>query len=278
MRKLLFYLSVLITISSCKNSKEFVEGKKFNGIYAVNYGGCVGEKKLKLKKVGDNLYQDRIKNLYLLSFDRSNESDSIGEPVFIQRLYNECFNYIDVDTVIDFSSYDLKNYIDLASFESLGGGNYQDNKSVYFHSNNVSGGDLFRRGARSYLLLEKGFYRGSDGLMYIQTHYQIKPPSEESKLIYREVPEIDIQRFSCEDIDGYCMDNQNVYYKYFTTEGSFITTIEGADIESFEIIEARYIAKDKNYVYEHASIVPGLDPSLINSKEDFLQFKKSNLK
>lgn len=272
MKKLLYLLSILFAITSCQHYAEY------NGIYAVNYGGCIGEKKLKLKKVGDNLFTDRSKNLYFLTFDNSNESDSIGEPVFVQRFYNECFNYRDVDTVIDFSSFDLKNYIDLESFESLGDGNYQDNKSVYFHSNNVSGGDLFRRGARSYSFLGNSFYRGSDGLMYIQTHYQIKPPSEESKLIYREVPEIDIQSFTCEDLDGYCRDNKNVYYKYFTTEGSFITTIDGADLESFEIIEARFVAKDKNYVYEHASIVPGLDPSLINSKEDFLQFKKSNLK
>jgi hypothetical protein len=272
MKELLYLLSILFTITSCQHYAEY------EGIYPVNYGGCIGKKELKVNKVGENLYQDNNNNLYFLTFDNSKETDSIGEPVFIQRIYNECANYIDVDKVIDFSSYDLKNYIDLESFQSLGGGNYQDNKSVYFHSNNVSGGDLFRRGARAYSFLGNGFYRGSDGLMYIQTHYQIKPPSEESKLIYREVPEIDIQSFSCEDIDGYCMDNKNVYYKYFTTEGSFIKTIDGADLASFEIIEARFISKDKNYVYERASIVPGLDPSLINSKEDFLQFKKSNLK
>lgn len=268
MRKLLYFLSTLFAITSCQHYAEYV------GFYAVNYGGCIGKKELVLNMVGENLYLDSIKNLYFLSFDKSNESDSIGKPVFIQRFYNECFNYIDVDTVIDFSSFDLKNYIDIESFESLGEGKYQDKKSVYFHSDNVSGGDLFRRGARSYSFLGNSFYRGSDGLMYIQTHYQIKPPSEESKLIYREVPEVDIESFTCEDIDGYCVDKKSAYYKYSTTEGIFIKTIEEADIESFEIIEARFIAKDKKYVYERASIVPGLDPSIINSLEDFIKFKE----
>lgn len=257
------FFFLLLTFAGCETLRvkhKTPETRIDSGSYVVNYGGCLQKVVMKPVQVGDNLFKDEKGNLFFLAYNRSDESGKLVTSVFIQRFPNDCAEYIDTDTVIDFSSYDLRNYIDIASFISVGNGTYKDKNRLYEHVMMADGGHLSMRGASAYTPAGKGFFRGSDGLLYIQTRGLRKPPEEYGPAFYREIPEIDIPTFEPLCAQGwYARDKNRVYMDHTMTDGRHIYVLEQADAATFICLWYRW-GKDKNYVYENGIILEGMNP------------------
>jgi len=264
--KRLFLFSFMLFLFGCQRSTMVPDSdcKKFKkGSYTVDYGGCLNSRNMKPECVGQNLYRDEEGHLFFLTYDRSDETGKNIIPVFIQRFSNNCADHIDVDTLVDFSEYELSKHIDIENFEFVGDGLYQDKNNQYFHNSMADGGSLNLRKRIDYLSLEKGFYKGSDGNLYIKTRGLIDPPEEYSADFYRLVPEIDIESFRLlGNGDYYAMDNNHVYKVYSTTDGEFIKILEDADPGTFEVIGYRW-GKDKNFVYENGVKI-NLNPNYLS--------------
>lgn len=257
------FLILLLALSACETLRvkhKMPETRFESGSYVVNYGGCLRKVAMKPVQVGDNLFKDEKGNLFFLTYDRSDESGKNIKPVFIQRFSNDCAEYIGSDTVVDFSSYDLRNYIDTASFISAGNGMYKDKYRLYEHVMMADGGHLSMRGANTYAAAGKGFFKGSDGQLYIQTRGLKNPPEEYGPMFYREVPEIDIATFEPLCSQGwYARDKNRVYIDHTMTDGRHIYVLKEADAATFTCLWYRW-GKDKNYVYENGIILEGLNP------------------
>ena len=116
--------------------------------------------------------------------------------------------------------------------------------------------------ALTYKKLEKRFYRGSDGNLYIKTRGLISPPENEGPAFYKEVPDIDVASY--EQFSYYAKDKNHVYIDDGTTDGRFINLLEKIDVTSFEVAWYRW-GKDKDHVYNNGNLVEGLrvnDPML----------------
>lgn len=254
---------LLLVLPACEMKREMrgTPDTQFpGGSYVVNYGGCLRKVAMKPVQVGDNLFKDEKGNLFFLAYDRSDETGKNITPVFIQRFPNACADYIDTDTVVDFSSYDLRNYIDIASFTSLGNGMYKDKKRLYEHVMMADGGHFSMRGAAAYTPAGKGFFRGSDGLLYIQTRGLRNPPEEYGPEFYRQVPDIDIPTFEPLCAQGwYARDRNRVYMDHTMSDGRHIFELKQADAATFTCIWYRW-GKDKNQVYENGIILEGMNP------------------
>lgn len=242
--------------------------------YKVNYGGCSHKVQMSVKLIGDNLYSDSHGNIFFLTYDYSDESGKNRIPVFIQRFPNDCADYIDIDTNVDFSSYDLKNYIDIATFRKISEGVYKDTLRFYYYTPMADGGNISIGQASTFIELEKGFYRGSDGLLYIKTQSLINPPEEYDTSFYRAVPEIDVSSYQGNVCEGYGMDKNHVFYCKNTTSGTNIKLLAEADRNTFLMINPYNLSKDKDHVFYYERVVVGLDPALINSQADFDMYLK----
>lgn len=257
----LFFL--LLTLTGCETLRvkhKTPETRFDSGSYVVDYGGCLRKVAMEPVQVGDNLFKDEKGNLFFLAYNRSDESGKLVTSVFIQRFPNACADYIDTDTVVDFSSYDLRNYIDIASFISVGNGMYKDKYRYYEHVMMADGGHFSMREACAYTPAGKGFFKGSDGLLYIQTRGLINPPEEYGPVFYKEVPEIDIPTFEPLCTQGwYARDKNRVYMDHTMTDGRHIYVLEQADAATFTCIWYRW-GKDKNHVYENGIILEGMNP------------------
>lgn len=257
-----FFLLLAFTGCETLRVKHTTPETRFDsGSYVVNYGGCLRRVAMEPVKTGEQLYKDEKGNLFFLAYDRSDESGKNINPVFIQRFPNACADYIDTDTVVDFSSYDLRNFIDIASFTSLGNGKYKDKYRYYEHLMMADGGHLSMGDACAYTPAGKGFFKGSDGLFYIETRGLKKPPEEYGPVFYREVPEIDIPTFELLCTQGwYARDKNRVYMDHTMTDGRHIYVLEQADAATFTCIWYRW-GKDKNHVFENGIILEGMNPS-----------------
>ena len=274
MNKLFFAIIILLTACSTSRNSVAQESTKFKrDTYSVNYGGCFSSAIITPTFIKHNLYHDENGNIYFLACDRSGEDPKECQPVFILRFNNDCWMNSEYDTIIDFSTYDLSKTIDTATFVSLGNGNYQDKFNLYHHQDMADGGHFTIWGAATYEDLKNGFYRGSNGLLYIQTQSLISPPENYGPDFYRKVPDIDLETYESHGSLGYSKDKNHVYYIRATTDGKFIDVLDEADVASFEMIDNYRLAKDKNFVFEYGQIVKGMDPALIHSKEDFEKFK-----
>jgi len=261
--KKLLPLLVLLMLCCCSTTQQHTADKPPvfpQGSYWVNYGGCLKRAELTLKNVGKNLYTDQHDNLYFLTYDRSDETGKNIYPVFIMRFENDCADYLDKDTVVDFSSYDLSKHIDVSTFESLGDVVYKDKKNYYYHTITADGGHLSIMGASTFAYIDKD--RASDGKMYINTAAVndggkgdgTGPP------FYREVPEIDVSTFINLGQEGwYAKDAKHVYIDHFMTDSRHLWLLEEADAATFQSIGYRW-GKDKNHVFENGIMLEGLHP------------------
>ena len=124
-----------------------------------------------------------------------------------------------------------------------------------------------------YESLSNGFYRGTDGNIFIKTRSLIRPPEEYSEPFFREVPVADYQSYT--NISGYyAKDKIHVYWDWATTDGRNISIIEEADAETFEVIHYR-LGKDKDHVFYNGNIVEGVNVDVLvvlcdNPNSDFL--------
>lgn len=251
---------LLLILPACETTHVTQQTQFASGHYIVNYGGCLRKVSMKPERVGEHLYKDENGNLFFLAYDRSDESGKTISPVFIQRFSNDCADYIDADTVVDFSSYDLRNYIDIASFKASGDGKYKDKKRLYEHVIMADGGHLSLRGASEYTPAGKGFLKGSDGLLYIKTQGLRKPPEEYGPVFYQPVPDIDISTFEPLCTQGwYARDRNRVYIDHTMTDGRHIYVLKHADAATFTCLWYRW-GKDKNYVFENGIILEGMNP------------------
>ena len=272
------YITLLgtILIYGCGAVKEQTkqEPEKFkNDEYRVDYGGCSNRIQMELTKVGYHLYIDDNSTLYFLTYDRSDETGKNIYPVFIQGFRNNCFEYIDVDTVVDFSQFDIGNFIDVESFTSEEGDVYKDKYRYYRHVPMAGGGHISMGEPHSFKTLEKSFYKGSDGKLYIKTQSLISPPEEYGPDFYREVPAIDIASFELLCNEGwYAKDKDSVYIVHGMTDGKHIWVVIEADAKSFECISYRW-GKDNNHVFENGKVLQGLNPdSLIVIDADYSEY------
>lgn len=116
-----------------------------------------------------------------------------------------------------------------------------------------------------YTLIDKEFYRGSNGKMYIKTKRLIAP-KKYSPAFYREVPEIDLKSYeNYDEIDTYAKDKNHVYWREITKEGDYIRIIEKADPKTFVIVVPRKLAYDKTSVFQDELLKPSMSrDSLVN--------------
>lgn len=115
-------------------------------------------------------------------------------------------------------------------------------------------------GTLKYEKLKKGFYRGSNGKLFIKTQSLIRPPEEYGPDFYRPVPNIHIPTFELLCSQGwYAKDKDSVYIIHGMTDGKHIWVLKNADASSFECINYRW-GKDKNYVFENGAILSGMNP------------------
>jgi hypothetical protein len=111
-----------------------------------------------------------------------------------------------------------------------------------------------------YKKLEKGFYHGPDGGLFIKTQSLISPPEEYGPDFYRPVPSIHIPTFELLCSQGwYAKDKDSVYVIDGRSDGKHIGVLENADASSFECINYRW-GKDNNNVFENGIILQGLNP------------------
>lgn len=107
----------------------------------------------------------------------------------------------------------------------------------------------------TYTPLDKEFYRGSDGFLYIKTFMTINPPLDGDREIFRQVPEIDVSSYEfIGESHYYAKDKNKIYYIPSSTEGKQIFILIDADLDTFEAIGYEQ-AKDKNHEYNHGIIV-----------------------
>lgn len=261
-RKALFRILVFVILTSnyaTGQKNESTPAKFRKNTYEINLGGCLQKVKIQFVRVGVNLYSGEEGTLFFLTYSApSPEHDiSSAKPVFIQRFPNNCSEFIDTDTVVDFSSYDIGNCIDVESFEMLTPDTYKDKWRYYHHRPMSDGGHLTKGKAHSYTELTNEFFLGSDSLIYIETQQLIQPPEEYSEVFFRSVPVED--PFSFEDLSGYySRDTTHVYRDWATTSGRFIKIIPEADPKTFEEIFYR-LGKDKNHVFYNGRIIEDLN-------------------
>ncbi len=115
-----------------------------------------------------------------------------------------------------------------------------------------------------YIKIDKGFYRGPSGSLFIKTQSLIHPPEEYGPDFYRPVPNIHIPTFELLCSQGwYAKDKDSVYIVHSMTDGTHIWILEKADATTFECINYRW-GKDKNYVFENGIILTGMNPHTMN--------------
>lgn len=111
-----------------------------------------------------------------------------------------------------------------------------------------------------YTPLEKGFYRSSDGKMYIKTRSLIKPPEKYGPPFYRPIPDIDVESYKLLCSAGwYAKDKNHVYMVHGSTDGEHIWILDTANANTFECIQYRW-GKDDRHVFNNGKILTGLDP------------------
>ena len=113
----------------------------------------------------------------------------------------------------------------------------------------------------SYKKLEKRFYRGSDGKLYIKTQSLISPPEEYGPDFYRAVPDIDVPSFELLCHEGwYAKDKDSVYIVHGMTDGKHIWVVDEADAKTFVCISYRW-GKDNSHVFQNGTVLKGLNPN-----------------
>lgn len=111
-----------------------------------------------------------------------------------------------------------------------------------------------------YEKLEKEFYRGPNGGLFIKARSLDHPPEEYGHDFYRPVPNIHIPTFELLCSQGwYAKDKDSVYIVHSMTDGEHIWVLEKADASTFECINYRW-GKDINYVFENGIILTGMNP------------------
>nr|WP_294859980.1 DKNYY domain-containing protein [uncultured Fluviicola sp.] len=274
--KLFHLLSVLNLLNFIPVSAQ--ENKEFYPLaeYLVDYGGCAGRDSLEFRSVGNDLYQDKEKNLYYLCFNRSDETGRVKTPIFIRRFRTNC----DGEVLDSDSIYDLRKTVDLPTFKKLGDGYYKDISNKYYFESMADGGEfrMVYNDLRIYTPLEHQFFRGDDGKLYIQTQNLISPPENYGPIFYRKVPDIDVPTYSeFNPSSDYRKDKKNIYWEYGTSDGKFIKQVPEADWETFQVIE-HTLAKDRKFVYVQGVIVEGLDPKSVRKYSDYEKFEAKRRK
>jgi hypothetical protein len=249
----------LIMLTACESGKKIPLAEEIEydfGSYLVNRGGCVGNDSLRLSTFGNGLYKDQHNRIYFKTEDRSDEEGK-AVPVFVLRFPNECTGPGD-------SIYDLSKKVDPYTFSKIGDGYYRDKNSTYHHTITADGGSfqVIYTGKMSYKDLGKGFFEGSDGLMYLKTQALKKPPEEYGKPFYRMVPRVDLATYQLLEGGGYAKDKHRVYLLRSTTDGEFIEVLQDADVATFKVLGPYTYARDKQHYYEQGRIVGNTADSL----------------
>jgi hypothetical protein len=261
--QLVFSLSLLKT--TCILAQEKRDLYPFAN-YLIDYGGCIGTDSLAFQSIGNDLFQDSKNNLYYLCYD---ETEQLKTPLFIKRFRSNC----DGEVLASDSIYDLGKTIDLPTFQKLGDGYYKDFSNKYFFESRFDGGEfrIVYNDLRTYTQLEYPFYRGDDGKLYIMTQNLISPPENYGPVFYRQVPDIDVQTYQEFNASSdYKKDKNCIYWKYGTTDGTFIQLVK-ADLETFQVIQFG-LGKDKKHVFFQGKIVEGLDPKSVKTYKDYTTF------
>ncbi len=126
-------------------------------------------------------------------------------------------------------------------------------------------GTFYSQETVKYTLVNKEFYKGSDGKLYIKTKRLIAP-KKYGPAFYRAVPAIDLNTYNdYDEIDAYAKDIYHVYWREITKDGDFIKIIEKADPQSFTVVVPRKLAYDKTFVYQENIVNPKMNrDSLVN--------------
>ncbi|HET6991632.1 MAG TPA: DKNYY domain-containing protein [Bacteroidia bacterium] len=227
--------------------------------YAINYGWYGWSDSLEFTRVGENLYKGSDQQLYFLSYYKPHDNPKNEQPIFILRFFDN-FYYEDARDSVD----NIGKVIDVATFKKSQDGFYRDKHNKYEFVPGDDGGSLHivQNDPETYKELEKGFYLGADGKMYIKTAGILDPEKGEGDgpSFFREVPTIDTATFQNLGEEGwYAKDSKNVYIDHFMTDGRHIWLLKEADVSTFQVIGYRW-GKDRNHVFENGILLEGMNP------------------
>ena len=117
-----------------------------------------------------------------------------------------------------------------------------------------------------YEHLQGKFYRDTTGSMVRKVFVYTSIPEvhggkEKGYYCYRRVPEIDLETYHNVGYEYYA-DKARVYYQKSTTEGMHIWVLEGADPNTFQIMNDSlpWLARDEDQFFDGGYELEGMDP------------------